>query len=57
MAAGGPDKDTSGKTLRTHAEDTPRGWMSPTSGPGQPDVKYEKPLNRAERRALARKKK
>lgn len=58
MSAGGPDKDVNGNVLRTHVEKIPTGWMSPTSGPSYSGGdKYVKPLNRAERRALKRKKK
>ena len=57
MAAFDVDKDTKGNTITTHADVIPKGWISPTSGPSRNDYEYEKPLNRAERRALARKKK
>lgn len=58
MTAGGPDKDSTGKTLATHSGTgfaQPSG-ESPTAGPYN-NYPQAPRLNRAERRALARKKK
>lgn len=58
-AAGFGNKDSKGNTLRTHADGpgfaTPRPNDVDTSGPNTNVGPYKKRLNRAERRALARK--